>query len=67
MLEDGRKVTKDLFRQLLADELPKVKDYLGDDAYGAGKYDEGARLFDKITTDDEYVEFLTLPAYAQID
>jgi malate synthase len=33
----------------------------------AGKYEEGARLFEKITTDDNYVEFLTLPAYDLID
>ena len=65
-LDDGRKVTADLFRKLLAEELPKVKNYLGDDAWRAGKYEEGARLFEKITTGD-YVEFLTLPAYALID
>ena len=65
-LDDGRKVTADLFRTLLAEELPKVKNYLGDDAWKAGKYEEGARLFEKITTGD-YVEFLTLPAYALID
>ena len=67
VLDDGRKVTKGLFGQLLADELPKVKTYLGDAAYAAGKYEEGAKLFERITTDDNYVEFLTLPAYELID
>ena len=67
VLEDDRKVTKDLFHQLLADELPKVKTYLGAAAYAAGKYAEGAQLFERITTDDNYVEFLTLPAYELID
>jgi malate synthase len=66
-LEDGRKVTKELFRALLADELPKVRSYLGDEAYAAGKYEEGAKLFERITSDDNYVEFLTLPAYELID
>ena len=62
VLEDGRKVTAELFKQLLGEELAKVK------AAGAeGKLDEGAKLFEKITTDDKYVEFLTLPAYQQID
>jgi malate synthase len=65
-LDDGRKVTVELFRQLLKDELPKVKTYLGEEAWKAGKYDEAAKLFDDITT-GEYVEFLTLPAYAKID
>jgi malate synthase len=66
-LADGRKVTVELFRQLLAEELPKVKTYLGEAAYAAGKYAEGARLFERITADDNYVEFLTLPAYQLID
>ncbi len=62
-LDDGRKVTAAMFRQLVAEELPKVKAYLGEVAYDAGKYAEGAALFERITTDDTYVEFLTLPAY----
>ncbi len=67
VLDDGRKVSKELFRALLAEELPKVKTYLGDAAWNAGKYGQAAELFEKITTDDNYVEFLTLPAYELID
>jgi malate synthase len=66
VLDDGRKVTVELFRALLAEELPKVRTYLGEEAWRAGKYEEGAKLFEKITA-GEYVEFLTLPAYEQID
>ena len=66
-LDDGRKVTKELFRTLLAEELPKVRTYLGDAAWKAGKYEEGAKLFERITTDNRYVEFLTLPAYELVD
>ena len=67
VLDDGRKVTKELFRSLLAEELPKVKTYLGEATWNAGKYEQGAELFARITTDDTYVEFLTLPAYELID
>lgn len=67
VLEDGRKVTKELFKKCLAEELPKVRAILGDEAWSAGKYEEGARLFESLTTDDNYVEFLTLPAYGLID
>jgi malate synthase len=66
VLDDGRKVTVELFRALLGEELPKVKTYLGDEAWKAGKYEAAAKLFDEITTGD-YVEFLTLPAYKLID
>ena len=62
VLDDGRKVTRDLFTRLLGEELAKVKAEAG-----GGKYDEAARLFEAITTDDQYVEFLTLPAYRLLD
>ena len=62
VLDDGRKVTVRALPQLLAEELGKVK-AMG----GEGKYDEAAKLFERITADERYVEFLTLPAYQQID
>ena len=64
-LDDGRKVTTELFRSLLAEELPKVNTYLGEAAWKQGKYEQAAELFGQLTTGD-YVEFLTLPAYAAI-
>src|SRR4051812_44892425 len=66
VLDDGRKVTAELVRQLIGEELPKVRAYLGEAAYGAGKYEQGAKLFERLTL-GEYVEFLTLPAYDLID
>jgi malate synthase len=66
VLDDGRKVTVEMFRQMLPEELGKVKTILGP-AYGEGKYEEAAELFDTITTSDDFVEFLTLPAYGRID
>ena len=66
MLDDGRKVTVELFCSLAAEELPKVKATLGEEAWRAGRYEAAAQLFDRITT-GEYVEFLTLPAYDAID
>src|SRR3954469_3809909 len=62
VLEDGRKVTPELFKTLLDEELDKTKA-----AGGEGKLDEAAKLFEKMIPDDNYVEFLTLPAYQQID
>ena len=66
VLDDGRKVTIELFRQLLPEELNKVRQLLGA-AYDDGRYEEAAELFDQITTSESFVEFLTLPAYEQID
>jgi malate synthase len=65
-LDDGRKVTRELFHELLEDELAKTPAIVGEEAYAAGKYVEGAKLFEEISVSDDYVEFLTLPAYRKI-
>lgn len=65
VLNDGRKVTVELFHQMLPEELAKVREILGP-AYDDGRYEEAAELFDEITTDPNFVEFLTLPAYERI-
>jgi malate synthase len=67
VLDDGRKVTRELFHEILADELRRTPAIVGADAYAAGRYADGARMFEEITTSDDYVEFLTLPAYRAID
>ena len=66
VLEDGRKVTRELVHKLLPEELGRVKAMLGDGAWRAGRYEEAARLFEALTTRDDYVEFLTLPAYERL-
>ncbi len=66
ILDDGRKVSKDLFRALVPQELAKVRDMLGDKAYATGKYGEGAKMFEELTLADDFVEFLTLPAYEYV-
>ena len=63
VLDDGRKVTKDMFRKMLPEELARVRRELGEEAWAAGRYEEAAKLFDDITASDHYVEFLTLPGY----
>src|SRR5687767_2796089 len=62
VLDDGRKVTPSLYKTLLSEELEKAKASAAE-----GNLDEAAQLFERITTDDQYVEFLTLPAYGLID
>ena len=63
VLDDERKVTVELFRSLLAEELEKVKGIVGEQRFATGTYERAAQLFDTITTDDTFVEFLTLPGY----
>ena len=35
--------------------------------FAGDKFDTARDLFDKITTNDEFVEFLTLPGYEKLD
>jgi malate synthase len=62
-LDDGRKITRELFLAILPEELARVRRELGEAAWKAGRYEEAARLFADITTSDSYTEFLTLTGY----
>ncbi|MFX4303474.1 malate synthase A [Alicyclobacillus tolerans] len=63
ILEDGRKVTVELFRQLLDEELEKIASQIGNEAMNHSRFTDAKQLFDKISTSEECVEFLTLPGY----
>src|SRR6266571_2516373 len=67
MLDDGLKVTKELFRSVLNEELAKIKTQMEEKRFAGGKFDVARELFDRITTDDEFAEFLTLPGYETLD
>jgi malate synthase len=58
-LTDGRTVTPDLVRQTIHDIVgPKLQ---------TGKFELAAKLFGDMSTADNFVEFLTIPAYQYID
>jgi malate synthase len=67
VLEDGRKVTAALFREVLADEQTRLRGALGEDAYRVGNFDAAAGLLDRITTAARFESFLTVPAYRALD
>ena len=61
VLEDGRKITAELVRQLVPEELAKIKA----DGF-EGKFDRAAEIFTQMSTQDHFEEFLTLPLYEEI-
>lgn len=63
-LDDGQPVTKALFHRMLAEEMQVIQQELGDGRFSAGRFHEAATLMEKITTQDELIDFLTLPGYA---
>jgi len=61
VLDDGRKVTAALVRELIPQELANIK------ATGVeGKFDRAAKIFEQMSTQDEFAEFLTLPLYEEL-
>jgi malate synthase len=67
VLDDGRKVTIELFRKLVPEELAGIRAALGEKQYALGKYELAAQVFAELTTSDSFAEFLTLPGYAYLD
>ncbi|MGE0027468.1 MAG: malate synthase A [Thermoleophilia bacterium] len=65
VLDDGRTVDTELFRALLAEELEKIHEKYPENLHSY--FDRAAELFDDISTSDDFVDFLTLPAYQMID
>ena len=66
-LEDGRVVTYELFKQILPSELESVKTYVGEAAYNTATMKRAIEIFDELVQQGDYKEFLTLPAYEEID
>jgi malate synthase len=62
-LDDGRKVTPDLFRATLSDEMAKVRAVVGAEIYDKGRFPEAIELFSDMSLATDCPEFLTLPAY----
>jgi malate synthase len=67
ILDDGRRITRELVRKLIPEELARVKASLGDPEWRAGRYPEAAELFEALILTDDYVEFLTLPGYERLE
>ena len=62
LLEDGRTVTRELVRQITGEEMAKLPA-----AEPGRRFAEAREIFEKVSLADDFVEFLTLPAYEYID
>ena len=65
-LADGREVTMALYRQIFDEELARLREWHGAEAFEAGHFDLAARLFDELATGEAFEEFLTLKAYVSL-
>jgi malate synthase len=62
VLDDGRKITADLVKTMVPEELAKVNATTG----GGATYNDAADIFLGMSTAGDFEEFLTLPLYEKI-
>ena len=61
VLDDGRKVTAEMVRQLVPEELANIQE-----GGFEGRFDRAAEIFTTMSTQDDFAEFLTLPLYEEL-
>ena len=65
VLNDGRVVTTDLVRGLIEEEMGRLRDTVGEGAQAT--LAKAYALFARMALAGEFPEFLTIPAYAELD
>lgn len=59
----GQLIDLAYYKFLLADEIQKIKQLVGEERYGKGKFFDAIELFDKLVTQENFDYFLTTDAY----
>ncbi|MET7641149.1 malate synthase A [Streptomyces sp. NPDC005438] len=63
VLDDGQRVTPQLVRRIAEEDLADIRAELGPEAFAAGRWNSAHELLLRVALDEDYTEFLTLPAY----
>ncbi len=67
-LDTGEKVTPELVRRYAEEELEKIREQVGDEFFHSqGRPKESRELFERVALADDFIPFLTLPAYEVLD
>jgi malate synthase len=61
-LDDGRPITPKFYRGILEEEVSRLRTSLNGDTTAAYRLQVAAVVFDHLVQDDEFAEFLTIPA-----
>ncbi len=64
--ENGDKATPELARKVAAEELDAIRKEIGEEAFAAGHWQQAHDLLLQVSLDEDYADFLTLPAYEQL-
>jgi malate synthase len=65
-VKEGKKVDRDWIGTIVEEELGRIRQTIGDDAYGRSRFADARRIFEEVTLGKEFTEFLTIPAYEYI-
>jgi malate synthase len=65
-LRDGGRVTPELVRRIEDEELVRLRESLGEEAFRRGRFEDARELFDQVALSPEFEDFLTLPAYERL-
>lgn len=66
VFENGEHATAELARRVAAEELTAIRTEIGDEAFATGKWQQAHDLLLQVSLDQDYADFLTLPAYEQL-
>jgi malate synthase len=66
-LDDGKPLTVERFRTVLAEEMDRVRLEVGEARFAQGRFEDARALFERMSTQAEFLEFITLPAYELLD
>ncbi|MFI7235981.1 malate synthase A [Streptomyces cyaneofuscatus] len=66
VFENGEHATADLARKVAAEELAAIREETGEETFTAGKWQQAHDLLLQVSLDQDYADFLTLPAYEQL-
>ena len=64
-LDDGQMVTHHLVERIIAEESAAIREAAGD-TFDAPRFEQAAALFSAVALNNDYAEFLTLPAYEEM-
>lgn len=65
-LDDGRLIDLELYEKLLGEILVKIEGEVGAERFRSGKFPLAIEIFTRLTQQDTFEEFLTLPAYREV-
>jgi malate synthase len=61
------KVSRDRVREVLGEEMEKIRAEVGDEVWEQGRPEDTKRVFEQVALGEDFPDFLTLPAYELLD